>query len=158
MALKPVSELVQGVAITDPKTGLPSQTFLQAFNGIMRSLTGAKGSLTATKAGLTQTTSGHWTIEAPEDKTYPVIQKAASAFTITETTTRCTTGTCTVTITINGTPLGGAANSASTTEQSQAHSSANEVAAGDTVAIVVSSNSGCEMLSVSIAGTVTLDP
>jgi hypothetical protein len=84
------------------------------------------------------------------------MQKAAYGFTITEVTTRCTTGTSTVTVTINGTPLGGTANSASTTEQSQAHASANVVAAGDTLAIVVSSNAACEMLTVDIAGTMTL--
>lgn len=110
------------------------------------------------KANVNQVASGHWLLEAPEDKTYVIIQKAARPFTIAETTTRCTAGTATVTITINGTNLGGSANSASTTEQSQSHSSANEVAVGDTVAIVVSSTSNCEMLSVSIAGTVTLDP
>ena len=110
----------------------------------------------AGKASVDQIASGHWLIPEPEDKTYTVIQKAASAFTITETTTRCTTGTCTVTVQINGTPLGGTANSASSTEQSQAHSSANEVAAGDTVSIVVSSNSSSEMLTVDIAGTMVL--
>lgn len=107
-------------------------------------------------AGLQQITSGHWLFPEPEDKTYTVIQKAADDFTITEVTTRCTAGTCTVTVQINGTPLGGTANSASTSEQSQAHTSANEVAAGDTVAIVVSSNSSCEMLTVDIAGTMVL--
>lgn len=121
-----------------------------------RDLTSTSG----TKAGVTQaaTDLGHWLIEAPENKTYTVEQKVARACTITEVTTRCTTGTATVTITINGTNLGGSANSVSTTEQSQAHSTANAVAAGDTVAIVVSSTSSAEMISVSIAGTVTLDP
>jgi hypothetical protein len=121
-----------------------------------RDLTSTSG----TKAGVTQTATdlGHWLIEEPKDKTYTVAQKVARACTITEVTTRCTAGTATVTIKINGTSLGGTANSASTTEQSQSHSSANEVAAGDTVTIVVSSTSGAEMISVSIAGTVTLDP
>jgi hypothetical protein len=121
-----------------------------------RDLTSASGA----KAGLEQTPFdlGHYLIEAPEDKTYTIVQKLARPCTITETTTRCTTGTATVTITINGTNLGGTANSASTTEQSQSHTTANEGAAGDTVAIVLSGTSSCEMLSVSIAGTVTLDP
>ncbi|CAN1724439.1 conserved protein of unknown function [Hyphomicrobium sp. 1Nfss2.1] len=152
------SEFIQSVAIVDPKTGMPTTTFLQKINSVMRTLTGTKSGLTSSKAGLEQTASGHWLLEAPEDKTYAVIQKASQAFTITEVTTRCTAGTATVTITINGTNLGGTANSASTTEQSQAHSSANAVAAGDTVAIVVSSTSSAEMLTVDIAGTVTLDP
>ena len=159
MASQP-TEFNEGVALVDMKTGNPTITTLQKLNAMMRALTGTKSSLTATKAGVTQTATdlGHWLIEEPKDKTYTVAQKVARACTITEVTTRCTAGTATVTIKINGTSLGGTANSASTTEQSQSHSSANEVAAGDTVTIVVSSTSGAEMISVSIAGTVTLDP
>lgn len=159
MASQP-TEFNEGVALVDMKTGNPTITTLQKLNAMMRALTGTKSSLTATKAGVTQTATdlGHWLIEAPEDKTYTVAQKVARACTITEVTTRCTAGTATVTIKINGTSLGGTANSASTTEQSQSHSSANAVAAGDTVTIVVSSTSGAEMLTVDIAGTVTLDP
>ena len=108
------------------------------------------------KAGLNQVTSGHWLFPFPEDGSNVVIGKAPQAFTITEVTTICTTGTCTVTVEINGTPLGGSANSASTSEQSQAHSSANEVEAGDTVEIVISSNSGCEGLTVDVAATIVL--
>lgn len=155
MAKSTVTEFTQDVAITD-SSGKPTTDFLQKLNGVMRTLTGTKGSLTTSKAGLVQITSGHWTIPAPEDDSTTIIQKAPGAFTITEVTTITKAGTATVTITINGTPLGGTANSASTTEQSQAHSSANAVAAGDTVAIVVSSTSSCEMLTVDIAGTVTL--
>lgn len=120
---------------------------------------GATGSVSdalATKAGLTQTASGHWLIPDPEDKTYTVIQKSAYAFTITEVTTITAAGTATVTVKINGTSLGGSANSASTTEQSQSHTTANEVAVGDTLAIVVSSTSSCERLTVDIAGTMNL--
>jgi hypothetical protein len=150
-----VTELEASVAITDPKTGLPARTFLQKLNAIIRTLYGTDGTVEG-KAGLTQVASGHWLIETPDDKSYVVIQKAAYAFTITEVTTKSTAGTCTVTVKINGVALGGTANSASTTEQSQAHSTANAVAAGDTVEIVVSSNSSCEMLTVDIAGTMTL--
>lgn len=119
-------------------------------------VTDAIADLLASKAGLPQVASGHWLIEVADNKTYVIIIKAAQAFTITEVTTKAVTGTCTLTVTINGVALGGSANSVSTSEQSQAHSSANEVAAGDTVAIVVSSNSGCEGISVSIAGTTAL--
>jgi hypothetical protein len=150
-----VTELLETVAITDPKTGRPDRTFLQKLNAIIRTLYGTDGTVDG-KAGLTQTASGHWLIETPEDKSYVVIQKAAYAFTITEVTTKSSAGTCTVTVKINGVALGGTANSASTTEQSQAHSTANAVAAGDTVEIVVSSNSSCEMLTVDIAGSMTL--
>jgi hypothetical protein len=105
------------------------------------------------KAAVEQVVGGHWLIEAPDDKAYVVIQKAAYAFTITEVTTITAAGSCTVTVEINGTPLGGTANSATTSEQSQEHSSANAVAVGDTVEIVVSSNSDAESLTVDIAAT-----
>jgi hypothetical protein len=120
--------------------------------------TGSVNDALATKAGLAQIASGHWLIPEPENKTYAVIQKAAQAFTITDVTTIAAAGSCTVTVKINGVSLGGTANSASTSEQSQAHTTANEVAEGDTVAIVISSTSSCEMLTVDIAGTLELDP
>lgn len=151
------TEFLQSVAIVDPKTGLPTKTALQKLNGILRGAFGAQGGLPG-KAGRTQVASGHWLIEVADDKAYVVIGKAAQAFTITEVTTIAATGTCTATIEINGTPLGGTANSVSTSEQSQTHSSANEVAAGDTVEIVISSNSGCEGITIDITGTMALDP
>lgn len=114
--------------------------------------------LGTTKAGLPQITAGHWLIPEAEDKTYTVIQKAAFAFTITETTTKAVSGSCTVTLKINGTALGGTANSATTSEQSQSHSSGNEVAAGDTLDIVISGNASCEMLTIDVAGTMDLAP
>ena len=93
----------------------------------------------------------------PEDGTFKVLVKSAFAFTITETTTITTAGTSTVTISINGTPLGGTANSASTGEQSQAHSSANAVVAGDDISITfASTSSDCANLSLNIAGTIVL--
>jgi hypothetical protein len=93
----------------------------------------------------------------PEDGTFKIVVKSAFAFTITETTTITGAGTSTVTISINGTPLGGTANSASTSEQSQAHSSANAVAAGDDISITfASTSSDCVNLSLNIAGTIVL--
>ena len=110
------------------------------------------------KAGLTQKTGGHWLVTEAENKTYPVIQKASFAFTITETTTKSRTGTCTVTFRINGVNLGGTANSASTTEQSRTHASDNVVAEGDTLDFVVTSNASCEDLAISVSGTTGLAP
>jgi len=151
------TEFIQSVPLVDPKTGMPTKTALQKLNGILRGAFGAQGGLPG-KAGRTQKTGGHWLVPEAENKTYPIMLKAPFAFSITETTTKSSTGTCTVTFRINGVALGGGANSASTDEQSQTHSSANEVAAGDTVDFVVTSNSGCENLSISIAGTEALDP
>jgi hypothetical protein len=93
----------------------------------------------------------------PEDGTFKIVVKSAFAWTITETTTITTAGTATVTMSINGTPLGGTANAASTSEQSQAHSSANAVAAGDDISVAFSSTSGdCVNLSLNITGTIVL--
>lgn len=109
-------------------------------------------------AGLTQVEGGHWFIPEAENKTYVVIQKTPYAFTITETTTKSVSGTCTVTFRINGTNIGGTANSASSSEQSQSHTSSNAVAEGDTVDFVVTSNSSCLDLAISMAVTRELAP
>jgi hypothetical protein len=150
MARDNLANFTQAEPIADPKTGNPTTTFLQKINAMLKGLRNLGGDFDGV---LTQTISGHWLIPAPEDKSYVVIQKAAYAFTITEVTTITASGSCTVTVEINGTPLGGTVNSATTSEQSQAHASANEVAAGDTLEIVVSSNSSAEDLTVDIAGT-----
>lgn len=97
-----------------------------------------------------------WLIPAPEDKDYPVIVGAAEAFTITSVTTKTAMGTATVTVKINGTPLGGDPNSATTSKSTESHSSDNEVSAGDDITITVSDTSSAEDLSITIAGTMEL--
>jgi hypothetical protein len=69
------------------------------------------------------------------------------ACTITATTTICTSGTCTATFQINGTNIGGSANSVSTTQTTQTHSSSNLVNVGDNISIVISSNASCANMS-----------
>ncbi len=108
------------------------------------------------KASISQTYEQSWLIEFPDDKDYKVVVNSALARTITGVTTITTAGTATVTIKINSTALGGTANSASTSEQSQSHSSDNSVAVGDDIVITVSSTSGAENLSVTLTGTLTL--
>lgn len=95
-------------------------------------------------------------IEVPADKDYKLVVKSPYACTITETTTISTVGTCTATFKINTTALGGTANSVSTSEQSQAHSSANSASAGDDIVLTISSNSSCENMSFTIKFTRTL--
>ena len=95
-------------------------------------------------------------IEAPADGDYKLVVKLPYAATITETTTISTAGTCTATFKINTTALGGTANSVSTTEQSQTHSSSNVASAGDDIVLTISSNSSCEFLSFTIKFTRTL--
>ncbi len=79
-----------------------------------------------------------------------IVLKAARAFTITETTTKCVSGTATATFRINTTALGGTANAVSSSEDSRSHASANSVAVGDDIVVTVSSASSCIGMSWSI--------
>lgn len=96
-------------------------------------------------------------IASPSDKDYRIVVKAAHAGTITETTTRSASGTCTATFKVNTTALGGTANSVSSSEQSQAHSTSNTFAEGDDIVITISSNSSCADMSFTIKYTRTLE-
>lgn len=85
-----------------------------------------------------------------ENGTYYLALNTPFAMEITEVTTDCDTGTCAATVKINGVSLGGTANSVSTTETTQAHTTDNQAVAGDDVTLVISSNSGCEGLRLSM--------
>jgi hypothetical protein len=91
-----------------------------------------------------------WFIESPEDKDYDLIINLAYAGDIELITTDSTAGTATFTGKINTTALGGTANSVSTTEQEQAHTSANSFVAGDNFRGTISANSGCENMTVTV--------
>lgn len=108
------------------------------------------------KASVTQTAFMTFLIESAKDQDYRVLVNAPHAFRINSITTRSSSGTCTLTGKINTTALGGTANSVSTTESTQAHTSANDVAVGDDVVLTVSSNSSSKMISVTISCAVTL--
>lgn len=88
-----------------------------------------------------------WFIEFPDNKDYRAIN-LPFGFTINSVSTRSTTGTCTITVKINGVALGGTANSVSSTESTQDHTSSNVVAVGDDVTLTVSSNSSAENVAV----------
>jgi hypothetical protein len=109
-------------------------------------------------ADVTQTTE-HWSglITAPSDKSYTLVLKSPHAGTITETTTKSVSGTCTATFKVNTTALGGTANSVSSAEQSQAHSSTNTFAAGDDIVLTVSSNSSCADMAFTVKYTRDLE-
>lgn len=96
-------------------------------------------------------------ISTPSDKDYRLVLKAAHAGSITETTTRSESGTCTATFKVNTTALGGTANSVSSSEQSQAHTSSNTFAEGDDLVLTVSSNASCAGLSFTVKYTRTLE-
>ncbi len=89
-------------------------------------------------------------IEEPDDKDYNLVLRAPYAGEISKVTTQSSSGTCTLTIEINGTPLGGTANSVSTTETDQDHTTANTFVEGDTITWAVSSNSNCDDLAYTL--------
>lgn len=89
-------------------------------------------------------------IQTVADQDYTVLLKAPYDMTITETTTKAWLGTCTATFKINTTALWWTANSVSTTEQSQEHTSDNSVSAWDDIVITVSSNSSCTGMNFTI--------
>lgn len=105
---------------------------------------------------LTQTEFISGIIAVPTNIDYKIVVNIPYAVTITETTTISTSGTCTATFKINTTAIGGTANSVSTSEQTQTHSSANIAAVGDDIVITVSANSTCQNLSFTIKMTRTL--
>lgn len=95
-------------------------------------------------------------ILTPDDQDYKIVVKSPVVFSILSITTITTAGTCTVTGKINTTALGGTANSASTTEQEQTHSTSNTVGVGDDVVLTISSTSAAENLSVTLKCQIAL--
>lgn len=138
-------------ALIDAK-GQPTQTGYRYW----KSLGDSVRTMVTGKASVSQSWEQSFFLEYPDAKDYRMVVNAALARTITSVTTRSSTGTATLTVKINTTALGGTANSVSTTEQTQTHTTANSVAAGDDIVFTVSSVSSCENVSVTLAGTLTL--
>lgn len=84
-----------------------------------------------------------FTIEAPDNQDYLFEIDAPYGYTITQVDSKCRAGTCTVTTKIGSTPLGGGANSVSTSLQTKAHSSDNVIALNGTSVVTISANSSC---------------
>ncbi len=97
-------------------------------------------------------------IEYPENKDYQLFRNAPWAFTVKTITTKCVTGSCTVTTKINTTAVGGTANAASTSEDIKTPPDTNTGAIGDDLLITVSSNSSCELLSITVLLEIPLVP
>lgn len=95
-------------------------------------------------------------ISAPSNGDYVLLRNAPFAGTITSVTTKSSSGTCTLTGYVNSTVLGGTANSVSTSEQEQEHSSGNTFATGDDIKITISSNSSCTNMEFTIKFTRSL--
>lgn len=83
--------------------------------------------------------SGH--IETAANKTYYVANYINYYGRITDVVTQSASGTATGTTRINGTALGGTANSISATEQIQSHTTSNAFKPGDEITFVITSNS-----------------
>ena len=140
--------------------GRPNPTwwrFLQRlgsqFNQTTRDLSATDTGL-ATKAAKSQPWSESFIIELPEDKDYPFL-KLGYAAVWTEVETDALSGSCTLTVKIGATPLGGTANAASSSRETQAHTTANTMAATDDLTFTVSANADCQMMSVTLRGTRT---
>lgn len=103
----------------------------------------------------TTTLSDATVIERPVNSTYTFLNSGWNG-SINTVATKTVSGTCTVTVTINGTPLGGSPNAASSTKQEQSHTTSNIVAEGDDIAFVVSDAADPTFLSVSITGPVNI--
>jgi hypothetical protein len=110
----------------------------------------------ATKAALSQTDFISGIIASPANQDYRIVEKLPYAIVITEVATKSSSGVCTVTGKINSTALGGTANSVTSTQSSQTHSSSNTAASGDVVVLTVSSASACVDLSFAVKFTRTL--
>jgi hypothetical protein len=109
---------------------------------------------TLSAATRAQTEFGSWYFPSVTDKTYKIIVKIPYAITITNMTTVCESGTCTLTGKVNSSAFSGSANSVSSSETSQSHSSS--VSANDDIQLTVSSNSSCVGMSVTIYWAHTL--
>ena len=113
------------------------------------------GGTLAAKAGLTQSFEENINIGYVTNGTIKIMCKA-DAKVITSVSAICDSGTCTLTPQIDALTLGGGANSVSSTISTVTHSSANTVSADSVVTLVISANSSCQGLAVSIKGTRTL--
>ncbi len=92
----------------------------------------------------------------PIDGDYVIIQNNDVERTIESTVSDADSGTCTATFKINTTALGGTANSVSSTEVVQAHSSANVLGVGDDYVVTISANSSCRMMRLNTKTTRTI--
>ncbi len=92
-------------------------------------------------------------ILAPANKDYRLLINAPAAITVNSVTTISASGTCTATLKIGAVALGGAANAVSSSQQSQAHTTANEINAGDDLTLTVSANAACVDLSYTVEYT-----
>lgn len=143
------------VPIYQPASG--KAIIAPAFSEITGKPTTLSGYGITDAAAISQTDESFYGVilNSLSDRDYRIVLKAAHGGTVTETTTRCVSGTATATFKVNTSALGGTANSVSSSEQSQAHASANTFAAGDDIVITISASAACVDMSFSIKYTRT---
>ena len=73
---------------------------------------------------LTQPHGEHVLIDYADDRAYPIIQSSEIAWTIDSVVAKCASGSCTVTVSVDGSSLGGGADSVTTAESTVTHSTA----------------------------------
>lgn len=154
-----------GTSTTASNLGIGSKVFKERVGNDLRFRTLVNGSNISISEGASDITislSGNLidqinlNIERPVNQDYNIIVNAPYGLTINEVTSISDSGTCTATFKINTTALGGTANSVSTTEQTQSHSSANSVIVGDDFLVTISSNVQCKGAHFTIKTTRTL--
>lgn len=107
--------------------------------------------------GTTQTDFLSAFLETPTDKTIYLVINSPIEFTVTATTTKAASGSSTYSFDINGTPLGGSANAVTSSEQTQAHASANVCPVGGDLKLTIANDSpAAEDVAVTVKYTYEL--
>ena len=126
-------------ALLDPN-GNVSDRFYQWLGSPQKGISGAFSGIGEINA---QQEAIDFTIESPDNQDYLFEIDCPFGYKITQVDSKCRSGTCTATTKIGSTPLGGGANSVSTSLQTKTHTSANVIAAAGTSVVTISSNSSC---------------
>jgi len=127
--------------------GKISDRFYQWLRTVKDNVSGA---LTGVAAVQAQQEALDYTDKYPANGDSDLEIDAPYGYQITKVDAKCASGSCTVTIKIGGTALGGGSNSVTSTLSSVSHTSNNEIAAGGTSTVTVSSNSSCQGLRLTI--------